>query len=162
MLSKLFALGKEQLQPQTDPEKRLARSNRCVDRLDQVVLLEIGHAVAKGSDAREYNMARVSNDLGIARDHGLMPYRLKGFGDAAQIPHPVINNGDHDDQVLGRAVTIPQSGSRLPLGPTNNKRDRPPAAVPLEPFGLSNADRIYSMPLVDSTFPASRSSNIVA
>jgi len=40
-------------------------------------------------------MAGIRNDASLARNHSLMSHGLKGFRDTAQVPHTVINDGDH-------------------------------------------------------------------
>src|ERR1044072_6244505 len=88
-----------------------------MNRFLQPIALNIGHAIAKGSDTRQYHMTRMTDHIRIPRHHRLMPHRLKGFGHTAEITHAVIDNRDHG-AFLEDAETI----TRL-TRPTQTRRD---------------------------------------
>lgn len=95
MLAKLFAFRKQKLKSQADSQKRLSRLNRGLDGLDQSILLQIRHAITERPDSRQDHMTGILNRRGIARDHRLVPHRLKGLGDTTKVSHPVVDNGNH-------------------------------------------------------------------
>jgi hypothetical protein len=49
----------------------------------------------KAPHTGQHHVTGISNDTSLARDHRLMPHRLKGLGDTPQITHAVIDDGNH-------------------------------------------------------------------
>lgn len=95
MPAELFAFRKQQLEPQADPQERLSRLNRRLDGLNQSILPQIRHAIAKSPDTWQNHMTGILHGGRITRDNRLMSNRLKGFGDTAKVSHPVIDNDNH-------------------------------------------------------------------
>src|SRR5512141_2391227 len=97
---KFFTFLKQQLEPQTDSQKWFSRLNRCAYRFRQPIPLNIGHAIAKCADTRQDDMACIPDHAWITCDHRLMPHRLKGLGDTAEIAHAVVDNCNHKTHPL--------------------------------------------------------------
>ena len=57
-------------------------------------------------------MTRISDHARITRDHRLMPHRLKGFGDTAEIAHTIVDDRNHI-QFLQNAEKVRQLRSQL-------------------------------------------------
>ncbi len=98
MNAEFLALREQQLQPQADAEERLTGCDGFPDRLDQPVLFQVGHAVGKGADARQDDMAGVRDRMAVTRDDGLVSDRFKGLLHAPEIPHAVVDDGNHRDR----------------------------------------------------------------
>ena len=67
----LIALAEQELQAQTDSEKRLARLNMRPQGLIQLRLAQPGDGVTEGADSRQDDFLRFSNPVGVAADFGL-------------------------------------------------------------------------------------------
>src|SRR4030095_11471053 len=131
--AELLAFSEEELQTQTDAQKRLPRIKRGSNRFDQAESFQVRHAITKGPNPRQHNMTGIPDDDWVSSDNRLMPARLKRLPDAAQISHSVVVNRDHG-RFLRKVVTIPQLPSlrhwratirsRLWLRPCPHKQER--------------------------------------
>jgi hypothetical protein len=123
MPAELFAFRKQQLEPQADPQERLSRLNCGFDGLNQSILLQIRHAIAERPDTRQHHMAGISNRYCVAGHNRLVAHRLKSLGHTAQIPHSVIDNGNHRRPGQLESVNNTATGKFLPLAIINERRD---------------------------------------
>src|SRR4029077_8266503 len=112
---KFLTFLKQQLEPQADSEKWFSRLNRCTNRFHQPIALNIVHAIAKGPDTRQDDMTRIPDHTRITRDHRLMPHRLKGLGDTAEIAHAIVDNRNHASNPLWGTNNNTPMASLLPL-----------------------------------------------
>src|SRR5215831_2730693 len=93
--SEFFAFREQELKPQTDPKEWLAGLNGRSNDFGQFEFFKICHAIAKCPDAGEHNMAGIVDHPLISRHHRLVSRGLKRLGDAPQVTHPVVDDGNH-------------------------------------------------------------------
>ncbi len=107
-------------------------------------------------------MAGALNDSGVARHHRVMADGLKRLVNAAQIAHAVVDNRNHELIQLPESRNNTATGAVLPLLYPEIQRgtgsSQPAPLLPFDPLRPS----AYNIPLVERTFPASRSSGMVA
>ena len=63
-------------------------------RRGQLGLVQPGDGVAEGADARQHDLVRLGDAVGIAADLGVVADLLERLLHAAQIGHAVIDNED--------------------------------------------------------------------
>src|SRR5450631_1284400 len=90
-----YAVGKEQLHTDANPQEGPPLGDDTENRFDKTGLLQVPHAVSKGSHTGQYYPVSLQNDLRISRDNRLGPDLFKTFLNGAEVAHAVINDGDH-------------------------------------------------------------------
>ena len=92
--AELEAFGKEELETQADPEKRPAGPDEVEDRLGEAGAVEVLHAVGKCPHTGKHHSRAVGDDAGVRGDDRVGPDLLERLGDAPQVSHPVVDDGD--------------------------------------------------------------------
>ena len=71
----LLATLKQQLQPQTDAEKRLVFLHNLADHLIQLIFFQLLHCRSKRTDTRQYHSVGPAYAVMISRDHTFLTQR---------------------------------------------------------------------------------------
>src|SRR5215510_12716416 len=94
-LAEFLARREQQLVPEADPEKRPAAVERAPERPREPEAIEVRHRVVERAVAGQHDGVRLvdaARILGDRRGHADPPERLL---DRAEIPAPVIDQGNH-------------------------------------------------------------------
>src|SRR5262245_60706578 len=93
--SEFLALGKKQLEAETDAEEGFFLLHDLANRLDQAELAEIFHAGVESANTGQHDSPRRENLARIARHQGVEADALQALLHTAQIAHAVIDDRDH-------------------------------------------------------------------
>lgn len=85
----------EHLETEADAEERFLGGDVVLDRGDEILAVEFADGVAEGSDAGEDDFFGGGDVGGRGGDAGVDLERFKGFLNAAEIAHAVVDDGDH-------------------------------------------------------------------
>ena len=105
----LVARREQQLQSQADAEEGFAGTDVFEDGLIEPGLANLGDGVAEGADARENDLVRGGDLIGITADRGGRSDLFQGLLHAPQVGHAVIDNDDalHDLILFSRLARSP-------------------------------------------------------
>src|SRR5919109_1270143 len=114
--AEFFTFRKQQLETQTDAEKRSFLPHDLSNGFDQPKALEILHAGPESSNAGEHNPSRGGNLAGLARNLGRMASPLEAFLHASEIAHSIVNDRDHNESATTRLWSTTRLRSGGPSG----------------------------------------------
>src|SRR5262249_40277576 len=82
------------LQPDADADDRFASVGRLDHESVEAQIAQTLHRVSESADAEQDQLISLAQHFFVARHHGVDALRGKGFFDASQIAHAVIDDGD--------------------------------------------------------------------
>src|SRR5262249_35644518 len=112
----------EQLQPQTDSQKRLARGDVGLDGFDEVLPAELGDRVSKGANPGQYDLVAILQIAGARADLGRNRKFLERFLNAPQVPHAVVDDLNHS-AIVSRYDTADERAVRAKCAARGDKLD---------------------------------------
>ena len=95
VLAVLVAAFEQQLEPQADSQKRLARVDRLEDGVGQPQPVQLADGVLHGPHARQDDLGGLLDLVAVSRDDSLVPNVLETLLHAAKVTHSIVDNRDH-------------------------------------------------------------------
>jgi hypothetical protein len=111
--AELLALLEEELQAETDAEERRAAEHDLAHRLDETAVAEVLHAGTERADAGQHDAIGGKDPSSVARHLDGSPRARETLLDAAEVAHPVVDDGDHGVARTWLTTTISRSGTDM-------------------------------------------------